>query len=217
MDKKFYAVKVGLTPGIYTSWDECKAQVHGVIGAKYKSFKTINEAELFISSNQDNNKIEQLSMFNNQAPNEAQDFLYSDQDTGVAYVDGSYNNVTKQFSYGVVMFHNGKEIHLSKMVEDEELALMRNVAGEIMGARAAMQFALDNHCKNLTIVHDYEGISKWCLGLWKTNKDGTKAYKKFYDEAKTKINIKFVKVKGHSNDKYNDLADELAKKAIFNC
>ena len=40
----------------------------------------------------------------------------------------------------------------------------------------------------------------------------------FYDEMKEKIEIEFVKVKGHSNDKYNDLADELAKKAldIFN-
>ena len=25
--KKFYAVKVGRKPGIYQSWDECKAQV----------------------------------------------------------------------------------------------------------------------------------------------------------------------------------------------
>ena len=29
-----------------------------------------------------------------------------------------------------------------------------------------------------------------------------------------KIDIKFVKVKGHSGDKYNDIADKLAKKAL---
>ena len=40
MAKKFYAVRKGKTPGIYTSWDLCRAQVHGFSGAEYKSFPT---------------------------------------------------------------------------------------------------------------------------------------------------------------------------------
>ena len=36
---KYYGVKKGLVPGVYTSWDECKAQVDGFSGAEYKSFK----------------------------------------------------------------------------------------------------------------------------------------------------------------------------------
>ena len=66
----------------------------------------------------------------------------------------------------------------------------------------------------IKIYHDYEGIAKWCLGLWKTNREGTRAYKEFYDRASKQIKIGFVKVAGHSNDKYNDMADELAKKAL---
>ena len=42
-------------------------------------------------------------------------------------------------------------------------------------------------------------------------KKGTKEYKKFYDSIKDKLNIKFVKVKAHSGDKYNEEADRLAK------
>ncbi len=38
--KKWYVVWVGKEPGIYTNWDETKDQVHGIAGAKYKSFKT---------------------------------------------------------------------------------------------------------------------------------------------------------------------------------
>ena len=38
--KKGYVVWEGKTPGIYTSWDEAKQQVHGQKGAKYQSFKT---------------------------------------------------------------------------------------------------------------------------------------------------------------------------------
>ena len=36
----------------------------------------------------------------------------------------------------------------------------------------------------------------------------------FYEEMKQYVQIKFVKVKGHSNDKYNDYADMLAKSAL---
>ena len=36
---------------------------------------------------------------------------------------------------------------------------------------------------------------------------------KFYNKAKKHVNITFCKVKGHSGDKYNDMADALAKKA----
>ena len=39
-------------------------------------------------------------------------------------------------------------------------------------------------------------------------------YQAFYREAVKKVKVHFVKVKGHSNDKYNDMADQLAKKAL---
>lgn len=134
--------------------------------------------------------------------------------SAAAYVDGSYNAVTKEYSYGMVILVDGQEITDSKKGSDLELAAMRNVAGEIKGAQAAMQYALDHGIKNLTIYYDYEGIAKWCLGEWKTNKQGTKAYKAFYEQAKQKVSISFVKVKAHSANHYNDMADALAKQAI---
>jgi len=39
----------GHKPGIYSSWDECKKQVVGAEGAKYKSFATKEEAEYAFS------------------------------------------------------------------------------------------------------------------------------------------------------------------------
>ena len=33
--QKYYAVRVGRTPGIYLNWDDCKRQVEGYKGAKY--------------------------------------------------------------------------------------------------------------------------------------------------------------------------------------
>lgn len=48
---KFYVVWEGVTPGVYSSWNECKKQVEGFEGAKYKSFETETLAnEAFHSS-----------------------------------------------------------------------------------------------------------------------------------------------------------------------
>lgn len=49
--KKFYVVWQGVKPGIYASWDECKAQVSGFENARYKSFSSLGEAEKAYSEN----------------------------------------------------------------------------------------------------------------------------------------------------------------------
>ena len=193
--KKFYAVKTGRKPGIYLSWDACKAQITGYSGAVYKGFETEDEARLFLS---DSRIEKELS-----------------EDALVAYVDGSYNVATKEFSYGMVLLEAGKVIAKEcEKSNDASLAAMRNVAGEIKGAEAAMRYAKEHDRKELVIYHDYEGIAKWCLGEWKANKEGTKAYKAFYDAISRQIQITFVKVKGHSGDTYNEMADQLAKQAL---
>ncbi len=247
MAGKFYAVKSGRTPGIYNTWDACKAQVDGYGGAIYKSFKTAAEAAAYmgwgnteaVNSAKSVNNVKLVNNVKSVNNVEAARYVQFDNkvepvnnvenientatlggktssssDSGVAYVDGSFNVATGEFSYGVVMFHNGEELHFNQLFNDKELATMRNVAGEIKGAEAAMQYAYDNQMKELTIYHDYEGISRWPLREWKANKSGTIAYQNFYDNISKYVNIKFVKVKGHSGDKYNDVADRLAKEAL---
>ena len=44
MKKKYYVVWVGRKPGIYEDWPTCKSQVDGYPGAKYKSYKSKDEA-----------------------------------------------------------------------------------------------------------------------------------------------------------------------------
>lgn len=216
MAGKFYAVRVGRTPGIYNNWDDCKAQIDGFSGATYKSFKTAAEAAEFMGWGE-SPKQSSFVAENEKADKNIDiscDNIENNDLENVAYVDGSYNVATGEFSYGVVMFHNGEEITFNKSFSDPELASMRNVAGEIKGAEAAMEYAYKNGMKTLTIYHDYEGISKWPLKQWAANKEGTKAYQEFYNNIKEYVDIKFVKVKGHSGDKYNDLADKLAKEAL---
>lgn len=49
--KKFYVVWQGINPGVYDSWDKCKAQVEGFEGARYKSFPTKEIAERAFNDN----------------------------------------------------------------------------------------------------------------------------------------------------------------------
>ncbi len=198
-----YAVRKGRKTGIYNSWDECQQQVKGYSGAEFKKFKEKEEAISYI--NGINSCIENVS--------EVEDLNLSDAEVN-AYVDGSYDNRAHQYSSGVVILYNGEKILISKLGDNEELADMRNVAGEIKGAEMAMEFALEKKASTLTIYYDYEGIEKWCNGAWKTKKDGTKKYKEYYDEVSRKVNIQFVKVKAHSGNKYNEEADQLAKKVL---
>lgn len=205
--KKYYAVKKGKTPGIYLTWNDCKAQTDGYSGAIYKSFQSVEEAENFVRGTA-------AAAGGNGAEN-GEETVQPDEDTAVVYVDGSYNAATGEYSCGVVFLYEGKEETMAQKGEDEELAQMRNVAGEILGSQLAMELAVKRGIRKIKIYHDYQGIASWCLGEWKTNKEGTKAYKKYYDSVQGKLQVTFVKVKGHSGDHYNDMADELAKSVIF--
>lgn len=191
--KKYYAVRVGRVPGIYETWEECKEQVMGYSGAEFKSFQAYNDAVLFIKNEE--KKVE----YNSEA---------------IAYVDGSFSKDKSMFSYGAVIFLNGEKQEFSKAFEDPDLVSMRNVAGEIKGAEFVMEYCVKNNIKSIDIYYDYEGIEKWCTGVWQTNKSGTQKYKEFYNRISKELKVNFVKVKGHSGNEYNDLADKLAKGAL---
>jgi len=51
MAKKFYVVWQGRETGIFTDWNTCKKQVDAFAGARYKSFKTRQEAEAAFAGN----------------------------------------------------------------------------------------------------------------------------------------------------------------------
>lgn len=191
--KKFYAVREGRVPGIYNTWDECKANVTGFSGAVYKSFTSLEDAKAFMGQGKQ---------------------VHTEKSEAVAYVDGSYNIATKEYSYGMLIYVGDDKYEAAESFSDPEMSEMRNVAGEIEGSMHAMKYCLDKGIKSIDIYYDYAGIEKWALGEWKTNKEGTKAYKSFYDSIKDKLEVHFHKVKGHSGDAGNDRADALAKSAL---
>ena len=202
MGKKYYAVRRGKVTGILDTWDKCKDSESGYPNAEYKSFASEADAIAYLDGE---TAAEKTSSGERPTP---------EKDCAIAYVDGSYKEKTGEFSYGAVLFIGNEMLEFSEAFYNEKVSEMRNVAGELKGAMVVMQYCVKNGIKHLEIHYDYEGIEKWCTGAWKRNKTGTVEYKKYCDFIKTKLDITFVKVKGHSGDTYNERADRLAKKAL---
>lgn len=199
---KYYAVANGYTMGIFLTWSQCEASVKGFPNAKYKSFTNLSDAEKYLI-----NYIEENDK-NVCEDNEIKDHFHSDI---CAYVDGSYNSNKKAYGSGVVIIKDEEVIkEMSIIGNNSSWAEMRNVAGEIKAAILAMNYAASKGYKSITIFYDYQGIESWATGEWKAKKECTKSYKEYFDEISKIIDVSFIKVKAHSGDKYNNMADRLA-------
>ncbi len=196
----YYAVKVGKNPGIYKTWDECRENVHGYKGAIYKKFSSLDDAKNFIEIAGEINS------------GEIKKKVEISTEELIVYVDGSFRNSDKSYSYGVYMYNEIENFSFSKRIYDGDSS-MRNVMGEIAGAMKAMSEAIKLNKKKIYLHYDYEGIRSWALGYWKTNKEGTINYKKYFDAIRDKLEVIFIKVEAHSGVYYNELVDKLAKEA----
>lgn len=204
---KYYAVRKGRAKGIFSTWTDCEKQVKGFAGAEYKSFKTIADAEKYLQS-------EQSQEIKSNADISLK-LKAIDSDSAIAFVDGSYSADTSIYSFGAVVFTSDGEHELSEAYKNPINAASRNVAGEIMGARAAISYAISEGKKQIILYYDYKGIELWANKEWKANLPLTQDYVRFIDEARERINISFVHVNAHTGIEQNERVDKLAKAALL--
>lgn len=228
-EKKYYAVASGKIPGIYDTWDECKEQVYGYKGAKYKSFTSLDAAKNFLKINQGQTKEEIQSNADEKPKRKIKknteekseiipfDIISSlDSKSAIAYVDGSFDETSSLYSAGGVIITKSGTFDFAKAYPKDDYTSHANVAGEIMAVKIALDYCIKLGIENLKIFHDYSGLEHWATGEWKANNSLTQMYKEFTFNAREKINFTFSKIKSHSGDALNDRADELAKAAIKN-
>ncbi|MHA6564814.1 RNase H family protein [Lactobacillus gasseri] len=99
---------------------------------------------------------------------------------------------------------------------------MRNVAGEIKAIEEGIKWARSKGFKRLDIYFDYAGLVGWAYGYninRKKDSEQDDLRTKYYDlirESSKHIKLVFHKVSAHTNVKYNEEADRLAKDAVEN-
>lgn len=133
-----------------------------------------------------------------------------------AFIDGSFNPETKEYGCGGFLVDQFGKKHIIKTKRsDNRMVKMRNVAGEILGARLAVTLALGLGMKTLTLFYDYDGVEKWATGEWSCKKDETKSYRDFIQNiTKNGLKLYFQHVKGHAGILENEEADKIAKEAV---
>jgi len=129
-----------------------------------------------------------------------------------AFIDGSFKHPNK-IGAGIVIIDNENIYQFYKFTT--KYPKHRNVTGEILAALLVFEYAKNEKIKKIEIFYDYNGIKMWATGEWKAKTELTKKYKKLYDYYSKFIEINFSKVKAHTGNTYNELADKLAKKTIL--
>jgi ribonuclease HI len=196
--KNYYVVKSGRKTGIFKTWAECNAQIKGFSGAVYKGFEALAEAEAYFSGEPIASPVSD-----------------DGADYPIAYVDGSFDKRHGIYAFGAAIIQPGGDVvELSGTGKNAEAAAEWNIAGELMGAMTAVKWAYQNGFPKILIKHDYEGIARWARGEWKANKYCATQYVAFLAKFRGKVEFLFEKVPAHSGVYYNEIVDQLAKKAI---
>lgn len=208
--KSWYVVKKGRTPGLYRTWAECQKQVIGFPGAVFKGFYTEAEA---LAYQKDGTTTHKKAA---KAPNASAKDEPLDPSRMTVYVDGSYDvRQPDRYSFGAVFLYQGNVKTESRLIVDPEGAKMRNVAGEIAGARHAMETVIGMGLREMDLCYDYFGIEKWCTGAWRANLPATKALAAYYNSVCDRLAVRFRKIESHTGVRYNEMADRLAKAALI--
>ncbi len=198
---KFYAVRHGWKPGLYDSWEACQEAILEFPHPVYKSFLNRDEATAWLNGE---NYWEQM--------------IRKDREQGIltAYCDGSFDGKHKRYGWGVAIVEADRVVELSGSDTVEEYLESRNVAGEVMGALTAMEYAKAHGWKGVHIYHDYTGLAFWARKEWKANKPLSRMYVERYEQEYAGcLSVEFTKVAAHTGVEYNELADKLAFSAAF--
>lgn len=127
------------------------------------------------------------------------------------YTDGAYSSCRDQGGAGIVFIKNGNKVfEYSRMFKNTT-----NNRCELYAVIKALQ-AISKPIDKLVIYSDSQYVISTINKGWqrKKNQDLWKFFDKYYlDVQKLCNDISFIWIKGHSTNKYNNLADELAVKA----
>jgi len=228
---KYYAVKNGRTPGIYRSWDECKAQVTGYSNAIYKSFKSESDAKDFLRGANSNIVEEELPSAEGSSIVLA-NVSTSDGPLGSSceevhiYTDGSHKRSKNFLGIGAWCRYKDSEYSFSKTLSRDFLLTYGIDVIETPVSNCTCEFVIVAEIlKKLSLIKpdrdskikivfycDYIGTANWINGDWQAKQTYIQKILKICRERikLIKCEIAFRHVPGHQGFEGNEKADQLA-------
>jgi ribonuclease HI len=133
------------------------------------------------------------------------------------YCDGSYNGQYYSWGYVIVTDKNNILFCGSGYDNQKEALQQYQIVGEIFGVVYGVQKCVAMGYKNISVYYDLINLEKWATGKWKRNNKYSQLYYSYMSQFKQNgVCVSWVKVKAHSGNLYNDLADNLAKNVLKN-
>ena len=214
---EYFAIKDIVNAGIYTN----KVEFFNILekagfNTKYKVFYKENEARKYlgyplIDVEQDSCKNLKDFSFGEIDPKVLPGIPFSlTKRKCVAFVDGSYNENESIYGAGVLLLTNNK-VFVRKESYSDKLNKFRNISGELLAIIIAMDTAIDFGYDIITIYHDVTLPIPNIRGNISPKSYITRIFIEYLRSVKSYINYTFIKVKGHDNNTFHDVADKLAK------
>jgi ribonuclease HI len=230
--KKFYGVRKGRKPGLYTTWAECLKQTHQFPNAQFKSFSTLDEAESYLNTSPSKStnhgiisstqvsKFEALvcteQLMNN--PPTGTTVLENGEEILHVYCDGACQaNGKSGAKAGIgIWFGPNDDRNVSEPIQGKPT----NIRAEMLAAIKALE--ITKGVERMVLYTDSQFLLKglgwlpgWKKNGWKTasntevsNQDLWKILDSLYQERKHAIRFQFLY--GHRSSTGNIGADELA-------
>lgn len=229
---KFYAVRIGRNTGIFTNWISCQKQVDGFSDAKYKSFKTREEAEAYIKGKptsftkvKRNKSAKKVNSAKNSLPKhtkeQVEDLLV---DTKI-FTDGACNPNPGEAGSGISIYRDGLVSELWYGLYNPHGT---NNTAELNALYQAFLISKHEVAAERTVAvfcdskYSIQCVTQWATG-WKK-----KGWKKSGGEIKNlelikkmfalyqsiKDNMTVFHVNGHAGIEGNELADRMSVLAI---
>lgn len=197
-----YALKSNQGNEIFHSWDECQKAMKGRTGVSYKAFANDDMCNDWFAGK---HPVIQP--------------IVTESGKVTVYTDGSFNQSIPAYGWGfIAILPDGNTYTAFDVGKTSELLSQRNVAGEMLAAMKAVQWAALRCYKTIELRYDYAGIGAWPLGKHQVSDMNQYAcyYRDWMRKMNDLIDIQYVQIPGHSGDWYNEQADELAKKGCKN-
>ena len=221
---KFYAVALGIKPGVYDRWygeEGAEAQVDGFPGARYQGFPTRKAAQAWLKEFQNPGLPVQAEETKTKTTEKKAGEKKSKKVKVVIYTDGGCIDNPGPGGYGVVLLYGKKRKELSagyRKTTNNRMEIMACIEG-LKTLKYPCSVTLYSDSQYVVNSIEKGWAKRWKRKGWMRNQvepaENADLWAQFLDLCEThSVELKWVR--GHAGNKENERCDQLATQAALN-